>query len=119
MRRLVLVSLLFASGFYLVISEESYLPAKFGRWVEQKLAQPTLLPAKQTGKTEEQWLVDQTARDLAEIIFFAKTGQNFKADQLIVKCSPEGKNSFEVSVTLAGDRISQNCTLKHYLWASD
>ena len=75
-------------------------------------------PAAPT-RTEQQWLVDEIVRDIAEIILFAHEPAT-TAEQLRVETASEspGSSTFRVRVEAPGGKFEKTLELQHYLWSA-
>ena len=69
--------------------------------------------------TEEQWLVDQICRDVAEMIYFAKNGSTAKTHNLKVQIESRARGSFDVQVESGAASVRENIALQRHLWSED
>src|SRR5271168_2109553 len=66
--------------------------------------------------TEEHWLVDETARDITEMLVFAKNGR-IDGLELVTTPDKKARESFEISAKWPDTNVKANLVWKEYLWS--
>lgn len=74
---------------------------------------------QQAPLVEQDWLVDEVVRDVAEMVGFAAEGKAFDANRLQVSTQAEGgaPQSYEIVMTGPRGEVSHALKLQHHLWS--
>ena len=82
-------------------------------------AQPVPAPVR-TIRTEQQWLVGEIVRDVAEIIYYSHNPSAPAGEPKVETTNePLGTAKFRVVIEAGGKRIERRIELKHHLWSAN
>ena len=103
---ILLLVILLGVGVWHYLSKEPASPAATATEADERGVAPSAPSSvaafeKSQWSDEQHWLVDQTVRDVAEMLAFAAKGEAYEATALQSECTPTERNSTQFALTFS------------------